>query len=328
MRWQRTRVICIASAANLSHRLAPKEAIIGTAFDWHIGQTIDIAQQRRQLESAGYRATDTVYQHGEFAVRGSILDIFPMGSEQPVRVDLFDEDIESIRYFDPETQRSGEPIQRITLLPGREVPLTETGIARFRQAFRERFAADFSRCRTYTEVSEGIAPGGIEYFLPLFYERTDSFWDYLPEHALVAHQTTLVSQLDHFWQEVESRYENRRHDITQPILTPRELFTPSDEVFTRLNQFRRLSLSTAPVREQHGHLNLSTEPPADFPVDHRAQEPLNRLECFLKETGHRVLFCAESLGRREALKELLGRIRSDRNPLTRYPDFWISPTPP
>ncbi|MEX1214122.1 transcription-repair coupling factor [Saccharospirillum sp.] len=315
------RVVCIASAANLSHRLAPKEAIIGTAFDWHQGQTIDIAQQRRQLESAGYRATDTVYQHGEFAVRGSILDIFPMGSEQPIRVDLFDEEIESIRHFDPETQRSGDTIKRITLLPGREVPLTETGIAHFRQAFRERFEADFSRCRTYTEVSVGITPGGIEYFLPLFYERTDTFWDYLPEQTLIAHQTSLVEQLDHFWQEVESRYENRRHDITQPILTPRELFTPGDEVFTRLNQFRRLSLSAAPVREQSGHLNLTTESPADYPVDHRAQEPLNRLECFLKETRHRVLFCAESLGRRESLKELLERIRIRPEPADTVSQF-------
>jgi len=320
------RVVCIASAANLSHRLAPREAIIGTAFDWHQGQTIDISSQRRQLETAGYRATDTVYQHGEFAVRGSILDIFPMGCDQPIRVDLFDNEIESIKWFDPETQRSGDSLTQITLLPGREVPLTEAGITRFRQSFRERFEADFSRCRTYTEVSEGIAPGGIEYFLPLFYERTDTFWDYLPEHTLIVHQASLTEQLDYFWHEVESRFENRRHDIIQPILTPRELFTPSDEVFTRLRQFPRLTLSEAPVREQLGHLNLATEQPTDYPVDHRAQEPLNRLETYLRETRQRVLFCAESLGRRESLREVLGRIQIQPESVETVTAFLASPS--
>ncbi|GGX51137.1 transcription-repair coupling factor [Saccharospirillum salsuginis] len=303
------RAVCLTTAANLSHRLPPHEALIGTAFDWHVGQTIDIATQRRQLESAGYRGTDTVYEHGEFAVRGSILDIYPMGSERPIRVDLFDDEIETLKYFDPDTQRSEEELERITLLPGREVPMTETGIARFRQAFRERFEVDFSRCAVYQDVSEGIAPGGIEYFLPLFYERTDTLWHYVPEDTLVLYFDSLADQLRLFWSEVEDRYENRRHDITQPILTPRELFMPEDEVFSVAKSFARITLSRSPVREQAGHLNLPVDTPDSYPIDHRAQEPLNRLECFLKETDNRILFCAESMGRREALRDLLARIR-------------------
>ena len=317
--------VCLTTAANLSHRLPPKEALIGTAFDWHVGQTIDIATQRRQLESAGYRNTDTVYEHGEFAVRGSILDIFPMGSDRPIRVDLFDDEIDTLKWFDPDTQRSEDSLERITLLPGREVPMTETGIARFRQAFRERFDVDFTQCSVYQDVSEGIAPGGIEYFLPLFYERTDTLWQYLPENTLAVYNDSLESQLRHFWSEVENRHENRRHDITQPILTPRELFVPVDEVFTQAKAFARLTLSATAVREQPGHLNLPVEKPVNYPVDHRAQEPLNKLECFLKETSHRVLFCAESMGRREALKELLKRIRIQPTLVETVRDFIDSP---
>lgn len=313
--------ICLTTAANLSHRLPPREALIGTAFDWHLGQTLDLAAQRRQLESAGYRATDTVYQHGEFAVRGAILDVFPMGSDRPIRVDLFDNEIESLKWFDAETQRSEESLERITLLPGREVPMTEAGISRFRQAFRERFDVDFSRCAVYQDVSDGIAPGGIEYFLPLFYERTDTLWDYLPDDALVVHGDHLENALEQFWSEVEERFENRRHDITQPILTPTELFTPSDELFGRANTFPRLTLSTQTVREQSGHLNLPVEAPEELPIDHRAQQPLLHLERFLMETNYRVLFCAESLGRREALKELLAGIGVEPQGVARVSDF-------
>lgn len=315
------RGICLTTAANLSHRLPPREALIGTAFDWHLGQTLDLAAQRRQLESAGYRATDTVYQHGEFAVRGAILDVFPMGADRPIRVDLFDDEIDSLKWFDPESQRSEEALERITLLPGREVPMTEAGISRFRQAFRERFDVDFSRCTVYQDVSDGIAPGGVEYFLPLFYERTDTLWDYLPGDTLVVHSDGLEAALTQFWGEVEARYENRRHDLTQPILTPRELFTPNDEFFGRAGEFPRLTLSSAAVREQAGHLNLAVEAPQDFPVDHRAQQPLLHLERFLMETDHRVLFCAESLGRREALKELLAGIRVQPHSVDRLTDF-------
>jgi len=148
----------------------------------------------------------------------------------------------------------------------------------------------------------------------------------LPEHTLIVHQASLTEQLDYFWHEVESRFENRRHDIIQPILTPRELFTPSDEVFTRLRQFPRLTLSEAPVREQSGHLNLATEQPTDYPVDHRAQEPLNRLETYLRETRQRVLFCAESLGRRESLREVLGRIQIQPESVETVTAFLASPS--
>ncbi|MCH8530478.1 MAG: transcription-repair coupling factor [Saccharospirillum sp.] len=320
------QAVVITTAANLSHRMPPGEALLQTAFDWQIGQRLDLAEQRRILESTGYRATDTVLEHGEYAVRGAILDIFPMGAEQPIRVDLFDDEIESLRWFNPDTQRSEGKLEQITLLPAREVPLTETGIRQFRQAFREQFDVDFNRCTVYQDVSEGIATSGIEYFLPLFYDHTDTFWDYLPQATLVLNFSELEQQLNHFWQEVEDRYENRRHDITAPVLPPKALFTPADEVFTRLKAFARIVLHQAERPNRAGQTNLPLQAPEDYPVDHRAQEPLNRLECFLKETSLRVLFCAESMGRREAIRDLLARIRIAPEAVTDINEFMASTT--
>ncbi|MHA7878363.1 MAG: transcription-repair coupling factor [Saccharospirillum sp.] len=315
------RGVFITTAANLSHRMPPAESLLQTAFDWHVGQTLDLAEQRRTLESCGYRATDTVMEHGEYAVRGAILDIFPMGSAQPIRVDLFDDEIESLRWFNPDTQRSEGKLERITLLPAREVPLTEDGIRRFRQAFREQFDVDFNRCAIYQDVSEGIATGGIEYFLPLFYTRTDTFWDYLPANTPILHFHDLEQHLQHFWQEVESRYENRRHDITAPILRPDALFTPLGEVFARLKDFPRLVLHEGERPNRSGQTNLSFQTPGSYPIDHRAQEPLTRLACFLKETRLRVLFCAESMGRREAIRDMLARLRIAPDEVSDIPEF-------
>jgi transcription-repair coupling factor (superfamily II helicase) len=301
--------IVLASAANICHRLAPTSAIQGGSFQWRIGQSLNIDQQRQQLEKAGYRATDTVYEHGEFAVRGSLLDVYPMGSDLPVRVELFDDEIESIRWFDPETQRTEKKADKIELLPGREVPLNDEGINRFRQNFRDRFATDFTKNALYRDVSEGIPSPGIEYFLPLFYESTSNIFTYLPDSALIVTSNKFNATIDRYWDEVESRYENRRHDIQNPILTPIELFLAKEQLFQAASDFPKLVLSDELTENKAGQYPQPLEIPSAYPIDHRAQEPLNRLECYLKETQHRVLFCAESAGRREALRELLSRIR-------------------
>ncbi|MEJ2042543.1 MAG: transcription-repair coupling factor [Reinekea sp.] len=296
--------VVLATAANLCHRLAPVSVIQGGSFDWHIGQTLNINSQRQQLEKAGYRATDNVYEHGEYTVRGSLLDVYPMGSELPVRVELFDDEIESIRWFDPETQRTTEKIDSIKLLPGRELPLNEEGINRFRKNFRDRFDTDFAKNTLYKDVSEGIPSPGVEYYLPLFYAETSSFFDYLPDNALCIYLDGLSDDIDRYWQEIRERHENRRHDIHNPILEPAELFLPKDQFFSELNQHPRLILNKTSTEKNDLHLSR----PEAYPIDHRATEPLNRLDCFLKETEHRILFCAESSGRREALRELLKRI--------------------
>ncbi|EAR08429.1 transcription-repair coupling factor [Reinekea blandensis] len=311
---QRPYAIVLTTAANLSHRLPPVSEIQGGAFQWQVGDPLNLDQQREKLNKAGYRATDTVFEHGEFAVRGALLDVYPMGSELPVRIELFDDEIESIRWFDPETQRTSEKTHAIELLPGREVPLNENGINRFRQNFRERFDTDFTKSTVYQEVSDGIPSPGVEYYLPLFYDNTASLFDYLPEQTLTVTFDALSETIDRYWEEVSSRYENRRHDIQNPILKPDELFLRKEEFFSRLGQFQRIVLSGKNSEQLTGEQPQALTTPQSYPVDHRAQEPLNALECFLKETNHRVLFCAESAGRREALKELLARIRITPTP--------------
>ena len=305
----RPKAIVLSTAANTVHRLAPYSAIQGGSFAWRVGQSLNLDQQRRQLEKSGYRASDTVFEHGEFTVRGSLLDVFPMGSKLPVRIELFDDEIESIRWFDPDTQRSAEKVDEIQLLPGREVPMSEAGINMFRQNFRARFDTDFSKNAIYRDVSNGIPSPGIEYYLPLFYEETSTLFDYLPEGTLIASSATLTATFERYWLDIESRYENRRHDVRNPILTPNELFLPKEQLFAHLGHFPRLILARHASADQQGRYNQAILAPENYPIDHRAQEPLSKLECFLQETEHRVLFCAESAGRREALRELLGRIR-------------------
>jgi transcription-repair coupling factor (superfamily II helicase) len=303
------RAIILTTAANIIHRLAPTSAIQFGQIDWSVGQKMNLNDQRSALEKAGYRATDTVYEHGEFTVRGSLLDVFPMGSDYPVRIELFDDEIESIRQFDPETQRTAEKVNEVKMLPGREVPLNEAGINLFRMNFRERFDINFSKNPLYKDVSNGIPSPGIEYYLPMFYHETSSLFDYLAEGTLVARFDNLSDTVDRYWQEINSRYENRRHDIQNPILPPNELFLAKEEFFQQLKSFPSLTLTEQDLEKGAGKHPLPFSKPSVYPIDHRAQEPLNRLECFLKETDHRVLFCSESAGRREALRELLSRIR-------------------
>lgn len=321
---QNPHAVILTTVANLCHRLPPVSAIQGGSFSWRVGDTLNISQQRQMLEKAGYRASDTVYEHGEFAVRGALLDVFPMGSQLPVRIELFDDEVESIRWFDPDSQRTSEKTDSIELLPGREVPLNESGINLFRQNFRERFDTDFTKSTVYQEVSDGIASPGVEYYLPLFYDETSSLFDYLPANTMAVTFDDLSSIIDRYWDEINSRYENRRHDIQNPILEPNELFLRKEELFAELKNVPRMLLSRHSMKNQGGNDIQALSPPENYPVDHRAQEPLNKLECFLKETDHRVLFCAESAGRREALRELLQRIRVTPTPCPTILQFLAS----
>ena len=167
------------------HRLAPKRFLLGSSLVMQVGQQLDVNQMRGNLEAAGYRCVDTVYEHGEFAVRGALIDLFPMGSSQPYRIDLFDDEIETLRTFDPETQRSIDKVESIKLLPAREFPLEKKAVTDFRGRFRERFDVDFRRCPIYQDLSTGITPAGIEYYLPLFFEETATLFDYLPADTQV-----------------------------------------------------------------------------------------------------------------------------------------------
>jgi len=291
------------------HRLAPKRFLLGSSLVLDVGQKLDVEQMRLRLEAAGYRCVDTVYEHGEFAVRGALIDLFPMGSALPYRIDLFDDEIETLRTFDPENQRSIDKVESIRLLPAREFPLKKEAVTGFRARFRERFDVDFRRCPIYQDLSTGITPAGIEYYLPLFYEETATLFDYLPEDSQVFSLPGIEQAAEQFWSDVRNRYEERRVDPERPLLPPAELFMPVEDCFARLKLWPRVVASQQDVEPGIGRERFPAQPLPELAIESKASEPLGKLRQFLDGFPGRVLFTAESAGRREVLLELLARLK-------------------
>jgi transcription-repair coupling factor (superfamily II helicase) len=305
-----TRGVVIVDLETLLQRLAPQTYIDAHAFDLSVGETIDLERFRTRLIGAGYVVSSQVMAPGEFAVRGSLIDLFPMGSQSPFRIDLFDEDVESIRVFDPETQRSGDKVDALRLLPAREFPLTAEGIQGFKRRFRNRFPGDLTKMSVYQEIAEGAPPAGIEYYLPLFFDATATMFDYLPQNALVAADSEVVALAAQAFVDIQARHEQRSHDTTRPILTPTEIFMPSPQLASRLEEFRRIELTRVeldPLTQTVPFQNFGTKPPPQLRIDPRSEEPARELAKFLGDFQGRALIAAESAGRREMLMDLLRR---------------------
>ncbi len=283
-------------------RLPPRGYVAANSLDLRIGQRLELEDFREQLIAAGYVAVNTVLDHAEFAVRGSVVDLFPMGSPEPIRVDLFDEEIESLRSFDPETQRTRRRMAEIRLLPGREYPLDETAVSGFRSRFRERFDVDARQCPIYRDVSDGIASPGLEYYLPLFFDELHTLFDYLPEQTCAVQIGAIRQAGEAFLREVAQRRRNRAHDSRRPALEPDEIFLSADEALAGLERYPRICL-TASAREVFRLRQLP-----ELAMNPRLRQPLQALRDFVDDCDSRVLFCAESPGRRENLQQLLGRI--------------------
>jgi transcription-repair coupling factor (superfamily II helicase) len=303
------------------HRLAPKRFLLGSSLVMQVGQRLDVNQMRSSLEAAGYRCVDTVYEHGEFAVRGALIDLFPMGSNQPYRIDLFDDEIETLRTFDPETQRSIDKVESIKLLPAKEFPLEKKAVTDFRGRFRERFDVDFRRCPIYQDLSTGITPAGIEYYLPLFFEETATLFDYLPQDTQVFSLPGIEKAAEHFWVDARSRYEDRRVDPERPLLPPADIFLPVEDCFARLKNWPRVVVSQDDIEEGVGRQRFNAQPLPDLAIQAKASEPLAALRRFIEEHPGRVLFCAESAGRREVLLELLARLKLKPKEFDSWPAF-------
>lgn len=299
--------VVIVPISTLMHRIAPSSFLQAHSLILKTGQTLNIDKLRQQLSDAGYRSVDTVQEHGEYAVRGSIIDLYPAGSTTPFRIDLFDDEIDSLRTFDSESQRSIEKIEQIRLLPAREVPLTAEAIKRFKESWRNTFNTDQRRCPMYQDVSNGFAPPGIEYYLPFFFDQTATLFDYLPKDTLIITDGSLETPCQQFWNDVNNHYEERRHDIERPILSPNAIFTPKDEFFGALKLFRRLQFSNESIQDDSkGRVNLPCQETSELTVNAQSATPLALLSQFLDaHRQEKVLFCAESAGRREALQELL-----------------------
>ena len=306
------------------HRLAPKRFVLGSSLVLDVGQKLDVEQMRLRLEAAGYRCVDTVYEHGEFAVRGALIDLFPMGSPLPYRIDLFDDEIETLRTFDPENQRSIDKVESIRLLPAREFPLKKEAVTGFRARFRERFDVDFRRCPIYQDLSTGITPAGIEYYLPLFYEETATLFDYLPEDSQVFSLPGIEQAAEQFWSDVRNRYEERRVDPERPLLPPAELFMPVEDCFARLKLWPRVVASQQDVEPGIGRERFTAQALPELAIEAKASEPLGKLRRFLDEYAGRVLFTAESAGRREVLLELLARLKLRPQEVEGWEEFLAS----
>ncbi|WP_312584994.1 transcription-repair coupling factor [Acinetobacter sp.] len=302
--------VLLLSASTLAQRVAPTSWILGEHFDIHVGQKFDLEQQKKKLIQAGYHLVDTVYDPGEFAVRGSIMDIYASGQEAPIRIDLFDDEIESLKFFDSETQRTTQSLQQFTVLPAQEFPLKE-GRVTFRDRYAEFFpTANPKKNPIYQDVMDGIVSPGIEFYLPLFFsaeamQGQSSLISYLPKNGIVITDKALDESLSQFWQDVVRRYEDRRHNVDQPIMPPESLFFQTNQVLEQLNQFARIIAAQTPFDQKAGVLNLDTQLPPRLPVDPKREKPFHEVKKYIDQANHPVLLVAESAGRRESLKDAL-----------------------
>ncbi|MEI7575112.1 MAG: transcription-repair coupling factor, partial [Methylotenera sp.] len=292
-------------------RLSPKAYLSANTFMLKKGQTLDTEALRLQCAEAGYHHVSQVISHGEFSVRGGLVDLFPMGSALPYRLDLFGDEIETIRTFDVDTQRSLYPVPEIRLLPAREFPLDEAGIALFRGQFRETFEGDPQRAKIYKDVSKGVASGGIEWYLPLFFEQTATFLDYLPSNCLLCLHGDLDHSAQQFWREAQSRYKTLAHDTERPLLTPEKLLIKTEDFFSATHPFTRLSLS----------INSKSNGLPAVDIERRAEQPLHKLQEFIADFSGRILIAAESLGRRETISQLFAEHSLQPTLIETWADF-------
>ncbi|HEX4241722.1 MAG TPA: transcription-repair coupling factor [Steroidobacteraceae bacterium] len=299
--------VWLVAIDTLLQRLAPRSFVSAYSLEVHVGETLDLEALRAQLALAGYASVTQVVAHGELAVRGSLVDVFPMGSDAPYRIDLLDRDVDSIRRFDPETQRSLDKLDRIHLLPAREMPLNPDAVREFRRRYRVRFPGDLSEQPVYRDVSAGLAPGGIEFFMPLFFERTSHLFEYLPPSSIVVDVNEAASRADELWNGIVARHEQLRHDRYRPILDPGEVYLTPAELRESYAHWPRVELRSFewPPETAEPHRNFASVAPSSVRVDPRAEQPAAELAAHIAAGKGRILLAAESAGRRELLLDLL-----------------------
>jgi transcription-repair coupling factor (superfamily II helicase) len=318
--------VALIPVATALQRLAPVEYLAGSTFFFRQGDTLLGQKLREQLTLAGYTHVTQVIAPGEYCFRGGLIDLFPMGSALPYRIDLFDDEIDTIRTFDVDTQRSIYKVNEVRLLPAREFPLDEDAQTRFRRNFREKFEGDPSKSRIYKDVSKGVPAPGIEYYLPLFFDKTALMADYLPQETIVCIHGDVAAAIERFWADTRARYEMVRGDRANPVLPPQELYLTTDAFFGAIKPFARFEISKSPsplmgeggdggdthatgekrtptltLPPQGGGNTTAGLPP--LAIERRADNPLHRLLAFLAQHGGRTLLLAESAGRRETMLE-------------------------
>ena len=305
--------VLIVPMPTLMHRIAPIDFVASRTFNYAIGDDLDRAKLQEQLSRAGYLRVDTVFEHGEFAFRGSLIDIFPMGANNPFRIDLLDDEIESLRLFDAESQRTLEAVEQVQLLPAREFPIDKEATNQFLNNWHDHFDNDPAKCPVYRDIKQGIAPQGIEYYLTLFFSKTATLFDYLPTQVQLFTHAAIEGAAQHFWQDITSRFDEYGVDPERPLLPPNEVFVPYDQIFAQLKKLPRTIITDDFLDESAGYSNHGIHGVPDIAVNAKQTNPLSQLDAFVSSgtsiSGDcRVLFCAESAGRREVLSDLLKTI--------------------
>ncbi len=300
---QREVDVVLVPATTALYRLAPPAFLAGYTFQFRTGQKLDEAKFKAQLTLAGYSHVTQVVSPGEYAVRGGLIDLFPMGSPQPFRVDLFDDEIDSIRTFDPDSQRSLYPVPEVRLLPGREFPMDDAARTRFRARWRELLEGDPTKSRIYKDMGNGVATAGIEYYLPLFFDETATVFDYLGEASTLVLHGDLEGAFQHFWQDTRERYRLVQGDPERPALPPEALFLTAEQFYTHTKAHAQLAIRAGEAGADKPYAEFDTLPP--LAVVRGAEDPLTRLKEHIARTPHRVLVLAESEGRRESLLDFL-----------------------
>jgi transcription-repair coupling factor (superfamily II helicase) len=297
------------------YRVCPPSFLAAYTFSFKQKDRLNEAALRDQLVLANYTHVTQVSAPGEFCIRGGLIDLFPMGSVLPYRIDLFDDEIESIKTFDIDTQRSLYPVPEVQLLPGREFPMDEAARNHFRAKFREVFEGDPSRALPYRDIGNGIPFAGVEYYLPLFFDETATLFDYLPAQCVCVTHGDLEDAMHRFWDDTQSRYQFLKSDRERPVLPPQDLFIQGEALFTALQPLARLALV-----DDREHQQYSSAP--DVAVNRRAEDPLQRLRSLIKDSDQRIALCTDSHGRRETIVEMLAehQIRPE-TPLESLQDF-------
>jgi transcription-repair coupling factor (superfamily II helicase) len=314
--------VLLVPATTALVRLAPPSFLAAYTFFFRQGENLDEAKLKAQLTLAGYSHVTQVMSPGEYSVRGGLIDLFPMGSALPYRLDLFGDEIETIRTFDADTQRSLYPVKEVRLLPGREFPMDEAARTAFRGRWRERFEGDPSRSTVYRDIGSGIASAGIEYYLPLFFDETATLFDYLPPDASLALVGDIEEAIGRFWQDTDSRYKFLKSDRDRPILEPKEIFLGAEQFFVQAKPYGRLAIA----RNDDVAASELSAPLPDIAVNRRLDDPLTNLRAYLAGLGldARVMICADSAGRRETLQQYFNEYKLDLAPLEGFEGFRVS----
>ncbi|WP_194711011.1 transcription-repair coupling factor [Noviherbaspirillum soli] len=313
--------VLIVPATTALTRMAPPSFLAAYTFFFKQGETLDEARLKSQLTLAGYTHVSQVMSPGEYSVRGGLIDLFPMGSALPYRIDLFGDTIETIRTFDADTQRSLYPVREVRLLPGREFPMDEAARTAFRGRWREVFEGDPTRSAIYKDIGNGIASAGIEYYLPLFFDQTATLFQYLPENTTIALLGDIDGAIKRFWNDTQSRYRFLKSDRERPLLEPQALFLTDEDFFTLAKAHGRLTLQydDAP--------SALSSPLPNLAVNRRMDDPLANLRSYLDRTDRRVMICAESSGRRETLQQYFSEYNLPLSLCDGYQDFITSSAP-